>query len=109
MRRVYLFILTILLVILLINQSLAQTDSDASATGISRSFNPAISVNSLFYGMGSSINEPLYSQTGLTQGLHYQEIELMLTANVDVYLKSLVTVSVTEQDGIGLPSVGDKC
>jgi len=102
MRNAYLIIFTILLMMISIVKSFAQTDSDASATGISRSFNPAISVNSLFYGMGSSKNEPLYSQTGLTQGLHYQEIELMLTANVDVYLKSLVTVSVTEQDGIGL-------
>ncbi len=101
MKR-YSFIITIMIVFTVLKNSPAQGSSDASATGISRSFNPALSVNSLFYGMGSSKNEPLYSQTGLTQGLHYQEVELMVTANVDVYLKSLVTVSASEQDGIGL-------
>ena len=102
MVKRYPFILTILIVFNFLIHVRAQGTSDASATGISRSFNPAISVNSLFYGMGSSKNEPLYSQTGLTQGLHYQEIELTMTANVDVYLKSLVAVSASEQDGIGL-------
>jgi hypothetical protein len=52
--------------------------------------------------MGSSLEEPLYSQSALSQGLHYQEIEVMATANVDVYLKSLVTISASEQDGIGI-------
>ncbi len=102
MSRLYPFMLTFLFMVAAIVNGRAQATSDASATGISRSFNPAISVNSLFYGMGSSKNEPLYSQSSLTQGLHYQEIEAMVTANVDIYLKSLVTVSVSEQDGIGL-------
>lgn len=77
MVKKYPFILTILIVFNFLIHGQAQETSDASATGISRSFNPAISVNSLFYGMGSSKNEPLYSQTCLTQGLHYQEIELV--------------------------------
>ncbi len=102
MRNIYFYLLTIFLTMASTIQSVAQGDSDASATGISRSFNPALSVNSLFYGMGSNLDEPLYSQSALTQGLHYQEIELMVTANVDVYLKSLVTISASEQDGIGV-------
>jgi len=102
MRKLYFLLFSIILMIFSTTRGVAQGDSDASATGISRSFNPALSVNSLFYGMGSSLEEPLYSQSALTQGLHYQEIEVMATANVDVYLKSLVTISASEQDGIGI-------
>ena len=39
----------------------AQTESDAAATGISRAFNPAISVNALFSGMASDNENLLWS------------------------------------------------
>jgi hypothetical protein len=102
MGKIFPLSLIFLIVFAFMINGYTQGTSDASATGISRSFNPALSVNSLFYGMGSSLSDPLYSQSPLTQGLHYQEIEAMVTANVDVYLKSLVTFSASEQDGIGL-------
>ncbi len=69
---------------------------DAAATGISRAFNPALSVNGLFAGMGSSTSQPLWNEIGLKPGLHYQEISLEMTSNVDVYLQSKVVFSTTE-------------
>ena len=93
-------ILTIIVLNINIISGYAQVSSDASATGISRAFNPAISVNSLFYGMGSNKKEPIFSATGLNPGLHYQEICLELSANVDIYLKSMVAFSVEEKSGL---------
>ena len=91
-KRIYMF--SIFNLISFISIGYGQVSSDASATGISRAFNPAISVNSLFYGMASSKQEPIFSETGLNPGLHYQEICLELSANVDIYLKSMVAFSI---------------
>jgi len=75
---------------------------DAAATGISRAFNPAISVNSLFAGMASSRTEPLWSELGLKPKMHYQEISIEMTSNVDVYLQSKVVLSADETTGMGV-------
>ena len=79
---------------------LAQSSADASATGISRAFNPAISVNCLFDGMASDKSAPIWDEAGLKPGLHYQEVSLEMTSNVDVYLQSKVTIAAEEESGL---------
>ena len=100
MSTKYYNIITIIILSIAIIAGYGQISSDASATGISRAFNPAISVNSLFYGLGSNKKEPILSETGLNPGLHYQEICLEMSANVDIYLKSMVAFSVEEKSGL---------
>jgi hypothetical protein len=102
MRKIIIYIFTIINIITIKDLVHAQVSADAAATGISRAFNPAISLNSLFYGMGSSKKEPVFSESALNPGLHYQEISLEMTANVDIYLKSLIVFSVDEGSGVGL-------
>ena len=87
----------ILLFLFFINvfQVIAQ---DASVTGISRAFNPAISVNMLFAGMRSNKEKSLWEETGIKRGFHFQEICLELTSNVDVFFQSKVALS-CEEDG----------
>jgi hypothetical protein len=75
----------------------AQGGSDASITGISRKFNPALSLNGLFYGMGTSSNQE--SADEFEPGIHIQEIELALTSNVDSYLRADATLT---SDGEGV-------
>lgn len=82
-----------------------QTDlisQDAAATGISRAFNPAISVNSLFAGMASSRAEPIWQEMSIKPKLQYQEISLEMTSNVDVYLQSKVALSAEKNKGVGI-------
>jgi hypothetical protein len=75
--------------------------SDASITGISRKFNPAISLNGLFYGMGTSAGEieeehqqdEEHHHHGFEPGIHLQEAELALSANVDAYVRADATLS----------------
>jgi hypothetical protein len=78
----------------------AQVASDASATGISRAFNPAISVNCLFDAMQTSRSKPLWKELGLETGFHYQEISMEMTSNVDVYLQSKVVLCAEENTGV---------
>lgn len=75
---------------------------DAAATGISRAFNPAISVNSLFAGMASSRTAPIWLEMGLDPKLQYQEICLEMTSNVDVYLQSKAAFSAEENEGVNV-------
>lgn len=77
-----------------------EISTDASATGISRAFNPAISVNGLFWGMGSSEDDPLWPELGLVPGLHLQEMSLEVTSNVDIYFKAQAALSATETTGL---------
>jgi hypothetical protein len=84
------------------NVMIAQTNSDASATGISRAFNPAISVNALFSGMGSDRSIPLWEESGPSIGLHCQAVDIEITSNVDVYLQSKVVFGASENEGLGL-------
>ena len=88
--------------ILLFSTGNVVVGQDASATGISRAFNPAISLNSLFSGMASSKDQPIWSDLGLAPGLHYQEISMEMTSNVDVYLQSKAVFSATEDEGLGV-------
>jgi hypothetical protein len=99
--------LILLLILSLLNfpffsQLYGQTSVDAAATGISRAFNPAISVNGLFYGLGTDKSQTLWPEVGLESGMHYQEICLEMTANVDVYLQSKVAFSADEEEGLGV-------
>ena len=71
---------------------------DASITGISRAFNPAISVNMLMSGMNSDAEKSLWEETGVKPGFHFQEVCVELTSNVDVFLQSKVALS-CEEDG----------
>jgi hypothetical protein len=87
---------------ILCSLTFAQGDYDAAATGISRAFNPAISANSLFYGMGSDLKAPLWPEIGLKPGLDFQEVCLEMTANVDIYFKSKVVFSATPEEGVGV-------
>ena len=73
---------------------------DAAATGISRAFNPAISVNALFSGMASSEQIPLWEDYGTLPGLHCQALDIEITSNVDVYLQSKVVLGGSESEAI---------
>ncbi len=97
MKNVMILGISCLLLAILFSPTNSQ---DAAATGISRAFNPALSVNGLFAGMGSSTNQPLWNEIGLKTGLHYQEISLEMTSNVDVYLQSKVVFSTTEDEKV---------
>ena len=75
---------------------------DASITGISKAFNPAISVNGLFYGLVSSLSHPNLPGDDLETGLKVQEFEIAFDANVDPYLKATVIMSLPGGSGIEL-------
>lgn len=66
--------------------------SFSTATGLSRFFNPAISVNGLFLGQYRSIGNADPGNEDST-GLKIQEMELQFTANVDTYLRANFRVS----------------
>jgi hypothetical protein len=87
---------------MLFSLAVSQGNYDAAVTGISRAFNPALSANSLFYGMASDLKEPLWPEIGLKPGLDYREVCLEMTANVDIYLKSKVVFSANREEGVGL-------
>jgi hypothetical protein len=82
----------------------SQTATDAAATGISRSFNPAISVNVLFSGMASEKNNTntLWAESGASPGMHLQTADVEITANVDVYLQSKVVFDGDERGHISV-------
>jgi len=73
---------------------------DAAATGISRAFNPAISVNALFSAMRSNKQVSLWEDYGALPGFHCQAVDLEITSNVDVYLQSKVVLGGSESEGI---------
>ena len=64
----------------------------ATATGLSRTFNPAISVNGLFLGTYRSIEND-NPNADVKTGMDIQEMELQFTANVDTYLRANFRVS----------------
>ena len=100
MRKYKTYFLLIIFYSFWISAGKAQTVSDAAATGISRAFNPAISANCLFDGMASNRSSPLLEEWGLKTGLHYQEICLEMTSNVDVYLQSKIAIAAEEENGL---------
>jgi len=73
---------------------------DAAATGISRAFNPAISVNALFSGMASNEQIPLWEEYGTLPGFHCQALDVEITSNVDIYLQSKVVLGGSESESI---------
>lgn len=76
----------------------AQTGSAVRATGISRAFNPAISVNALFLAQHSNPHAPDPDAAGHDDGgggtLSIQEVELQLSSNIDTYAAADVIVAV---------------
>lgn len=74
--------------------------SFSTATGLSRFFNPAISVNGLFLGQFRSIGNDDTTNERST-GMKIQEMELQFTANVDTYLRANFRVTF-EDDEIGI-------
>ncbi len=69
----------------------------ATSTGLSRTFNPAISVNGLFLGTYRSIenNNP---NADVKTGLDIQEMEVQFTANVDTYLRANFRISFEDDE-----------
>ncbi|HEM49387.1 MAG TPA: hypothetical protein ENO27_04155, partial [Caldithrix sp.] len=90
------------LILLFCNLLSVQAQSDASVTGISRAFNPAISVNALFSGMASDNENLLWTESGTSQGLHCQAADLAITSNVDVYLQAAMILGGGEDEPFGV-------
>lgn len=67
----------------------------ATSTGISRDFNPAISVNALFLGAGfSDLDVPEVDRSELeVSGLRLQEMEVQFTSAIDPYSKADLILS----------------
>ena len=64
----------------------SQLNNISTATGLSRSFNPAISLHGLLLGTYNSEGNDNSSQSNKT-GLSVQEMELQLAGNVDTWLR----------------------
>lgn len=73
----------------------------STATGISRAFNPAISVNGLFLGSYNS-RENNNPNADVKTGLDIQEVEVQFSANIDSYLKGNVVISMPNANSISL-------
>lgn len=91
--------------------------SDPTATGISRAFNPAISLNGLFLlGLedGRPVHEEEEEEAGehgheheheaLSDGLQVQEVEIRLSSVIDVYSRADATLSFHDGE-VGLEEV----
>ena len=102
MKNILLFLLLCIYSQVRLPCLIAQTSTDASATGISRAFNPAISVNVLFSGMASNSEIPLWEDVGVPPGMHLQAADVEITANVDVYLQSRVVFGGNEIENVGV-------
>ncbi len=81
-------------------------DASTTSTGISRDFNPAISVNSLILyssGVLGEVDEHEHDhEHGSGAGLHIQESELQFSANVDPYSKAVLTLAMHGTSGFEL-------
>lgn len=71
----------------------------STATGISRAFNPAISVNGLFLGTFNSEGNA-DSTKEVKTGMKIQELEMRFTGNVDTYLRGDLTLSMEDPASI---------
>jgi hypothetical protein len=83
----------------------ARTPPEGAARGSSGSFlsnvyNPAISVNGLFLGRGTSEVHPEEGQTATGMGI--QELEVQFLANVDPYFQANLVLASPEGEGIEL-------
>jgi hypothetical protein len=79
----------------------SQSNNISTATGLSRSFNPAISLNGLLLGTYNSEGNDNSSQSNKT-GLSVQEMELQLAGNVDTWLRIRSTFSMDGTENFGL-------
>jgi len=64
----------------------------STATGLSRTFNPAISINGLFQGTYRSLEND-NPNTEVKTGLKVQEVEVQFAANVDKWLRANIRFS----------------
>lgn len=71
----------------------------STATGISRAFNPAISVNGLFLGSYRSAGND-NPHADVKTGMDIQEVELQASAYVDTYLRGNLILSMDTVDTI---------
>jgi len=101
MKKIVFPFSALLLVVALAGRPAWSQEADASITGMSRAFNPAISLNGLFYGMGASSNGP--SADGFEPGIHIQEIELAISSNVDQNLRADATLT-SDGEGVSIES-----
>ena len=79
----------------------SKSNNISTATGLSRSFNPAISLNGLLLGTYNSEGNDNSSQSNKT-GLSVQEMELQLAGNVDTWLRIRSTFSMEGTENFGL-------
>ena len=79
----------------------SQLNNISTATGLSRSFNPAISLNGLLLGTYNSEGNDNSSQSNKT-GLSVQEMELQIAGNVDTWFRvsSIFSMEGTENFGL---------
>lgn len=98
MRALMRLAAAIVLPLLLVNTAFAQGgQSQTTATGLSRAFNPAISANGLFLG-GYTSAEPEEAEP--FTGLHFQEMEVQLSSFVDSYLKADLILALPGGEGV---------
>ncbi|MAE70248.1 MAG: hypothetical protein CME06_07235 [Gemmatimonadetes bacterium] len=89
----------------------------ATATGISRALNPAISVNALFLGRASNIapdevgqeeegddahEHDAHDHAGPTRGLSLQEAEIRMTSAIDPYARADIVLAYSPGEGLAL-------
>ena len=79
----------------------SQSNNISTATGLSRSFNPAISLNGLLLGSYNSEGNDNSSQSNKT-GLSIEEMALQLSGNVDTWFRVQSTFSMEGTETFGL-------
>jgi len=79
----------------------SQSNNISTATGLSRSFNPAISLNGLLLGSYNSEGNDNSSQSNKT-GLSIEEMALQLSGNVDTWFRVKTTFSMEGTSQFGL-------
>ena len=79
----------------------SQSNNISTATGLSRSFNPAISLNGLLLGAYNSEGNDNSSQSNKT-GLSIEEMALQLSGNVDTWFRVKTTFSMEGTSQFGL-------
>ena len=85
-----------LVLVLLLGTRAAAADGNTTATGVSRQFNPAISVNTLLLGRAADqVTDAAYN------GVDLQEAEVQLTSIVDPYWKANLVFAVHPERGHG--------
>jgi len=79
----------------------SQSNNISTATGLSRSFNPTISLNGLLLGAYNSEGNDSSSQSNKT-GLSIEEMALQLSGNVDTWFRVKTTFSMEGTSQFGL-------